>query len=190
FAVVIWDKEEQTLFGARDPFGMEPFFYYDDGDRTFFASEKKSILFGLGDKNIELNTQALQHYLTYQFVPEPYTLSGKVQKLEPGYYFIKKLGSPMEVYCYWKPSFHPVHREEDEWVKEIREVLYDSVKAHLRSDVPVGSFLSGGIDSTILASIAKEFVPDLKTFSVGFEREGFSVIDVAKETVDKLGLEN
>lgn len=190
FAVVIWDKEEQTLFGARDPFGMEPFFYYDDGDRTFFASEKKSILFGLGDKNIELNTQALQHYLTYQFVPEPYTLSGKVQKLEPGYYFIKKLGSPMEVYCYWKPSFHPVHREEDEWVKEIREVLYDSVKAHLRSDVPVGSFLSGGIDSTILASIAKEFAPDLKTFSVGFEREGFSEIDVAKETADKLGLEN
>lgn len=188
FAFLIWDKEEQTLYGARDPFGIKPFFYYDDGERIFFASEKKSILLAL--ENNELNSEALQHYMTYQFVPEPYTLSGSIQKLEPGHYFMKKIGAPMEIKRYWKAHFSPVIKSEDDFIKEIRDVLYDSVKVHMRSDVPVGSFLSGGIDSTIIASIAKEFHPDIKTFSVGFERDGFSEIDVAKETAEKLGLEN
>ena len=85
-----------------------------------------------------------------------------------------------------KLILQPVHQSEAEFIKEIKEVLFDSVKIHMRSDVPVGSFLSGGIDSSIIASIAKEFHPAIKTFSVGFERDGFSEIDVAKETADKL----
>ncbi|MBM4762642.1 asparagine synthase (glutamine-hydrolyzing) [Bacillus sp. B15-48] len=188
FAFVIWDREEQVLFGARDPFGIKPFFYYDEGEKTFFASEKKSILLAL--ENDVLDYHALQHYMTYQFVPEPYTMSKGIQKLEPGHYFTKKIGSPLQMQCYWKAKFQPVQKSEDEFIKEIRDVLFDSVKMHMRSDVPVGSFLSGGIDSSIIASIAKEFHPAIKTFSVGFERNGFSEIDVAKETADKLGVEN
>jgi len=188
FAFVIWDKEEQTLYGARDPFGIKPFFYFEDGERTFFASEKKSILLSL--ENDVLNYDALQHYLTYQFVPEPDTLSEGIKKLEPGHYFTKKIGSPMEMKKYWKAQFHPVQKSEADFMKEIRDVLFDSVEKHMRSDVPVGSFLSGGIDSSIIASIAKEFHPSIKTFSVGFEHNGFSEIDVAKETADKLGVEN
>ena len=113
-----------------------------------------------------------------------------IQKLEPGHYFTKKIGSPMEIKRYWKAAFHPVQKSETDFIKEIKDVLFDSVKMHMRSDVPVGSFLSGGIDSSIIASIAKEFHPDIKTFSVGFERDGFSEIDVAKETAEKLGVEN
>ncbi|EIJ79332.1 asparagine synthase [Bacillus methanolicus PB1] len=188
FAFVIWDKQEKTLYGARDPFGIKPFFYFEDGDKTFFASEKKSILLAI--ENDVLNYESLQHYLTYQFVPEPNTLSEGIKKLEPGHYFIKKVGSPMEIKRYWKASFNPVHKSEDEFIKEIKDVLFDSVKIHMRSDVPVGSFLSGGIDSSLIASIAKEFHPAIKTFSVGFERNGFSEIDVAKETAEKLGVEN
>lgn len=188
FAFVIWDKEEQTLFGARDPFGIKPFFYLEDEEKTFFASEKKSILLAL--KNELLNYEALQHYLTYQFVPEPLTMSLGIQKLEPGHYFTKKIGSPMDIKRYWKASFKPVIKSESDYVQEIRDVLIDSVKIHMRSDVPVGSFLSGGIDSSFIASIAKEFHPAIKTFSVGFEREGFSEIDVAKETAEKIGVEN
>ena len=75
-------------------------------------------------------------------------------------------------------------------LKKLKMLLFDSVKMHMRSDVPVGSFLSGGIDSSIIASIAKEFHPAIKTFSVGFERNGFSEIDVAKETAEKIGVEN
>lgn len=188
FAFVIWDKQEQTLYGARDPFGIKPFFYYEDKDKTFFASEKKSILLAL--ENDVLNHDALQHYLTYQFAPEPYTFSEGIFKLEPGHYFTKKLGEPMEMSRYWKANFRPVLKSEADFAKEIRDVMFDSVKMHMRSDVPVGSFLSGGIDSSIIASIAKQFHPNIKTFSVGFERNGFSEIDVAKETADKLGVEN
>jgi asparagine synthase (glutamine-hydrolysing) len=188
FAFVIWDKQEQTLYGARDPFGIKPFFYLEEDGRTFFASEKKSIL--LARPNDVLNNDALQHYLTYQFVPEPFTLSTGINKLEPGHYFTKKLGSRMEIKRYWKAHFNPIQKTEADFIKEIKDVLFDSVKMHMRSDVPVGSFLSGGIDSSIIASIAKEFHPAIKTFSVGFERNGFSEIDVAKETADKLGVEN
>ncbi len=188
FAFVIWDKVEKTLYGARDPFGIKPFFYFDDGEKTFFASEKKSILLAL--QNDVLNYDSLQYYLTYQFVPEPYTMSEGISKLEPGHYFTKKMGSEMEIKRYWKAHFHPVRKSESDFVKEIKDVLFDSVKIHMRSDVPVGSFLSGGIDSSIIASIAKEFHPAIKTFSVGFDHNGFSEIDVAKETADKLGVEN
>lgn len=189
FSFVIWDKQESQVYGARDPFGIKPFFYLEDGDRTFFASEKKSILLAL--EKDELNYDALQHYLTYQFVPEPETLSTGIKKLEPGHYFTKKIGSPMEIKRYWKAQFKPISQQsEAELTKEIRDVLFDSVKMHMRSDVPVGSFLSGGIDSSIIASIAKEYHPAIKTFSVGFERNGFSEIDVAKETAEKLGVEN
>lgn len=188
FAFVIWDKVEKTLYGARDPFGIKPFFYFDDGEKTFFASEKKSILLAL--QNDVLNYDSLQYYLTYQFVPEPNTMSEGISKLEPGHYFTKKMGSEMEIKRYWKAHFHPVRKSESDFVKEIKDVLFDSVKIHMRSDVPVGSFLSGGIDSSIIASIAKEFHPAIKTFSVGFDHNGFSEIDVAKETADKLGVEN
>ncbi|MED3562686.1 asparagine synthase (glutamine-hydrolyzing) [Bacillus xiapuensis] len=188
FAFVIWDKQEQQLFGARDPFGIKPLFYYEDEERTFFASEKKSILLAM--KNEVLNYNALQHYFTYQFVPEPETLSSGIKKIEPGHCFTKKIGSSMEINRYWRAQFHPLNRSESEIMKEIRDVLTESVKIHMRSDVPVGSFLSGGIDSSIIVSLAKEFHPAIKTFSVGFERNGFSEIDVAKETAEKLGVEN
>jgi len=188
FAFVIWDKQEKTLYGARDPFGIKPFFYYDNGEKTYFASEKKSIAMAL--ESDVLNYESLQHYMTYQFVPETSTMSEGINKLEPGHYFTKKLGEPMDIKCYWRASFKPVNKSESDFVKEIKDVMFDSVKMHMRSDVPVGSFLSGGIDSSIIASIAKEFHPGIKTFSVGFEHNGFSEIDVAKETADKLGLEN
>nr|WP_263325359.1 asparagine synthase (glutamine-hydrolyzing) [Neobacillus sp. Marseille-Q6967] len=188
FSFVIWDKQEQTLYGARDPFGIKPFFYLNDGEKTFFASEKKSILLAL--ENDALDYESLQHYLTYQFVPEPHTMTKGIKKLEPGHYFTKRIGSSMEIKRYWKAHFSPVNKPEADFIKEIRDVLFDSVKMHMRSDVPVGAFLSGGIDSSITASIAKEFHPAIKTFSVGFEHNGFSEIDVAKETADKLGVEN
>ncbi|KMY43425.1 asparagine synthase [Bacillus sp. FJAT-27916] len=188
FGFVIWDKKEKSIFAARDPFGIKPFFYKEEEDRLFFASEKKSIVLASGDE--EVNLDALQHYLTYQFVPEPETMTDGIKKLLPGHYLKKSIGGPIEIGQYWKASFSPVLKSEQDWTEEIREVMIDSVQKHMRSDVPVGSFLSGGIDSSIIASIAKKFHPNIKTFSVGFEHEGFSEIDVAKETADKLGVEN
>jgi len=190
FAFLIWDREEKLLFGARDPFGIKPLYYYADPDKgcTFFASEKKAILHAL--ENPALNGRSLQQYLTFQYVPEPYTMHEKIEKLLPGTYFMKRPGKPLEIFTYWKAEFRPALQPEEKWVEEIREAMFDSVKVHMRSDVPVGSFLSGGIDSTMIAAIAKEFHPRIQTFSVGFEREGYSEIDVARESAEKIGVEN
>ncbi|WP_163652668.1 asparagine synthase (glutamine-hydrolyzing) [Listeria sp. PSOL-1] len=188
FGFVIWDKQEACVYGARDPFGIKPFFYAEEDQKLFVGSEKKSILHALKNKN--LDEVSLQNYMTFQFVPEPETLTTEISRLLPGHYFTKKIGEPMNIKQYWQAKFSPVSSSEDTLIKEIRDVMFDSVKMHMRSDVPVGSFLSGGIDSSIIAAIAKEYHPAIKTFSVGFERDGFSEIDVAKETAEKLGVEN
>ncbi|PER95552.1 asparagine synthase (glutamine-hydrolyzing) [Bacillus cereus] len=188
YTFVIWDRQEKKLFGARDHFGIKPLYIAQQNDITFFASEKKSILHVMQDKGV--NPTALQHYFTYQYGPEPETLTNDINKIEPGHYFIKEIEKELEVYRYWKPYFNASDIKKEEHIRAIRDVLYDSVKVHMRSDVPVGAFLSGGIDSSIIASIAKEINPNLLTFSVGFEHRGFSEIDVAKETAEKLGVKN
>jgi asparagine synthase (glutamine-hydrolysing) len=191
FAFTIWDTQEKRLFGARDHFGIKPLYFYEDKEMTMFASEEKIILNVLGSENVSnINQVALQHYLSFQYVPEPATMFDSIQKIEPGHYFIKEMNKNLKITKYWTSSLPVKVQSEEDVYSNIRNVLYDSVQMHMRSDVPVGSFLSGGIDSSVIVSIAKEFHPSLKTFSVGFEREGFSEIDVAKETADALGLEN
>ncbi|SDK09129.1 asparagine synthase (glutamine-hydrolyzing) [Sediminibacillus albus] len=188
FSVLIWDKKAQVLYGVRDPFGIKPLFYSETDEGTYFASEKKSIT--LMKDNDQVNTEALQQYLSFQFAPEPMTLSEGVLKVEPGHFFVKRPGESIEFTRYWHARFEPVLMEKKQWIKRIQDVMYDSVNVHMRSDVPVGSFLSGGIDSSLIVAIAREFNPNIKTFSVGFERDGYSEVDVAKETAEKLGVEN
>ena len=188
FAFVIWDTQTGQLFGARDPFGIKGFYYYEDNEKFIFSSESKVILNAL--TNNEVSQISLQQYLSFQYVPEPATIFEDIKKLEPSHYFVKKLNEPMTIKRYWSNYFEVKKQNEEEVYKQIRNALLDSVKLHMRSDVPVGSFLSGGIDSSAIVSIAKEFNPKLKTFSVGFERKGFSEVDVAKETAEALGLEN
>ncbi|MGP4072961.1 asparagine synthase (glutamine-hydrolyzing) [Piscibacillus sp. B03] len=189
FGILIWDKQEQELFGARDPFGIKPLFYSTNDQGTFFASEKKSLL-EIMNSHQELDLDSLQHYLSYQFVPEPYTLTENIKKVEPGHYFHMKPGEDPTFEKYYQVEFKPKHIEKNQLISNIQDVLIDSVKVHMRSDVPVGSFLSGGIDSTIMVALAKEINPNLKTFSVGFEQEGYSEVDVAKESAEALGVEN
>lgn len=187
FAFVIWDKEEEKLFGARDHFGIKPFFYCEQDETTYFASEKKSILTAISE---ELDVDSLQHYLSFQYVPEPATLTKSIKKLPPGHFFTKKPGEKMDIKKYWKPNFQPTNMRDSKLIKEVQDTLLDSVNVHMRSDVPVGSFLSGGIDSSFIVSIAKQINPKIKTFSVGFEREGYSEINVAEETANALNVEN
>lgn len=188
FAIVIWDKLNKQLSAARDPFGIKPFYFMETEEGTFFASEKKSILTGRDTDPV--SQEALQHYLTFQFVPEPMTMADDIKKLEPGHYITKKMDEPLKIEAYWKPIFTPKNQTLDEAKNKIFDVLRDSVKVHMRSDVPVGAFLSSGIDSTSIVALAREFHPAIKTFTVGFEREGFSEIDIAKDSAEKLGVEN
>lgn len=189
FAFVIWDRQTQTLFGARDPFGIKPFYYSEGEDYLYCASEKKSLLF-TDEVTTDINEESLHHYLTFQFVPEPNTILSYVHLLEPGHTILKEIGKKAEIKKYWSIQFKPVEKPMEEKLAEIRNTLEDSVRVHMRSDVPVGAFLSGGIDSTIIVALCARIKPDIKTFTVGFERDGYSEIDLAKETAEELGVEN
>ncbi|SDZ33976.1 asparagine synthase (glutamine-hydrolysing) [Evansella caseinilytica] len=201
FAFLIWDREEERLFGARDPFGIKPLFYRTLRDGTYvFSSEKKSLFFV--EEQAYIDGEAAFHYLTFQYIPEPNTATAQIDKVKPGHSVHWRPESGFSTRCYWKPEFVPktsfgnkaVHfftapfkqkqlqLEKELFLTDIRETLVDSVKRHMRSDVPVGAFLSGGIDSSAIVSIARQFHPNLNTFTAEFEREGYSEGDVAEET--------
>lgn len=189
FSFVIWDSENKTMFGARDPFGIKPFYYVENENGIYCASEKKSLLY-LDDVSTEINNESLHNYLTFQYVPEPKTILKDVSMLEPGTTIIRELGNKSIIKRYWDVTFTPEKSPMDSRLSEIKNVLEDSVRIHMRSDVPVGAFLSGGVDSTIIVALSRMINPKIKTFTVGFEREGYSEIDMAKETAAELNVEN
>ncbi|MCF6508364.1 asparagine synthase (glutamine-hydrolyzing) [Blastococcus sp. MG754426] len=195
FAFVIWDSGTRTVFGARDPFGIKPLFTTRLADGAIaFSSEKKALLELLGGSTAAggVDPASLQHYLTLQYVPEPATLHRGVRRIESGTRF-RVVDGELSTERYFHPTFpiRPVAKDEQqELYDRIAEVLDDSVRVHMRADVTVGSFLSGGIDSTAIAALAKRYNPDLMTFTVGFERQGFSEIDVAAESAAAIGVEH
>jgi asparagine synthase (glutamine-hydrolysing) len=193
FAFLIWDRVERVLFGARDPFGIKPLFYAAGPHGVAFGSEKKSLLalastLGLDDNH--LDQRALQHYLQLQYVPEPETLHTGVRRVESGCSFTLRPGGTPAFQRYFHPVFKAVSTAEpsDHLYREIEEVMRDSVAKHMRADVTVGAFLSGGVDSTAIAALAKEHNPNLITFTTGFERAGYSEIDVAAESAAAIGV--
>ncbi|MGY2004106.1 asparagine synthase (glutamine-hydrolyzing) [Blastococcus sp. SYSU DS1024] len=195
FSFVIWDSETRTVFGARDPFGIKPLFTTRLADGAIaFSSEKKALLQMLGGSTAAggVDPASLQHYLTLQYVPEPATLHRGIRRIESGTSFTVADGE-LTTQRYFHPGFpiRPVAKDEQQALYDrIAEVLDDSVRVHMRADVTVGSFLSGGIDSTAIAALAKRYNPDLMTFTVGFERQGFSEIDVAAESAAAIGVEH
>ena len=192
FAFLIWDSQERVLFGARDWFGIKPLYTYSDERGTFFASEKKSLLDVAGPEVAKaVDTTALQHYLTLQYVPEPASMHTAIRRVESGTWFTMRPGEQFRPQRYFHPDFAIRKVSEPEKLyREIAEALEDSVAKHMRADVTVGSFLSGGIDSTAVAALAKQHNPKLLTFTTGFEREGFSEIDVAAESAAAIGVEH
>jgi asparagine synthase (glutamine-hydrolysing) len=195
FAFVIWDTETKRVFGARDPFGIKPLFTARLADGGLvFGSEKKALLELLGGSKAAggVDPASLQHYLTLQYVPEPATMHRGIRRIESGTTFTVTDGE-LRTDRYFHPTFpiRPVAKDEQQALYDrIAEVMDDSVRMHMRADVTVGSFLSGGIDSTAIAALAKRYNPKLMTFTTGFEREGFSEIDVAAESAAAIGVEH
>ena len=189
FAFLIWDAQERVMFGARDWFGIKPMYSYADERGTFFSSEKKSLL--RVARTADVDDTALQHYLTLQYVPEPASMHRQIRRVESGTCFTLRSGEAPAFRRYFHPDF-AIRRVDDSTrlYREITEVLEDSVEKHMRADVTVGSFLSGGIDSTAIAALAKRHNPKLLTFTTGFEREGYSEIDVAAESAAAIGVEH
>lgn len=186
FAFVIWDKNKQELFGARDFFGIKPM-YYAIMDKTFmFGSEIKSFLAHPTFKK-ELNTTALENYLTFQYSPTKETFFKNVYKLLPAHYFRLSNGK-LQIKRYWDVNFNADETPTlDEWVNRISDTFHNSVNAHKIADVEVGSFLSSGVDSSYVAAVADVD----KTFTVGFGNdEKYNEIGYAKEFSKAIGKEN
>lgn len=185
FAFVIYDIKEKSLFGARDFYGIKPFYYYYDNENFLFGSEIKSFL---GNPNFkkELNKDMLSQYLTFQCSIGEDTFFKNTYKLLPGHYFIYK-DKELEIKKYYEVKLEPNDDKSlEEWVSGIREVIDNSVLAHKVSDVEVGSFLSSGVDSSLIAKLSSVD----KTFTVGYDNKKYSEIDYAKEFSDKINVSN
>jgi asparagine synthase (glutamine-hydrolysing) len=187
FGFAIWDRNKRQLFGARDHFGIKPFYYHLSGSRFVYGSEIKSILASEGIRR-SIRPESLLNYLTFQYVPDPDTMFEGIHKLPPATTITVKPDGSYRLRKYWDPMFEPVKRSLEEDIEELRVRLKDSVSHHMVSDVERGCFLSSGIDSTAIAAHMRQIEP-IRTFSVGFEGPNNETI-IAKETAAAIGTEH
>jgi asparagine synthase (glutamine-hydrolysing) len=175
FALAIWDSKEKSLFLARDQFGIKPLHYYQDKHVFIFSSEIKSILLHPNVKK-QVNTQALSHYFSLGFgcIGSPQTIFNNIYKLPPAHYAILK-NNNFQTYKYWDFSSTYIEKTNfDQAVLEGRRLIEDSVKDQLVSDVPLGTFLSGGLDSSLITALAqKNTKRRIETYSIGFTDKNF-----------------
>jgi asparagine synthase (glutamine-hydrolysing) len=179
FAIGLWDQKKQKLLLARDRLGIKPLYYYFRQGRLAFASEIKSLL-QIPEINRGVDLQALYYYLGYEFVPSPLTMFEGIQKLRPGNY-LQLSGNELIQKSYWDLPRPGTSLTQEEAVIELRRLLQETVQKHLVSDVPLGVFLSGGLDSSTLVALMRRLgVNPLKTFSIGYPDPSFSELPFAE----------
>ena len=192
FALAIWDTEKQTLVLARDRLGEKPLVYRVDRERISFASEMKALLV-LPESDVPrvVDPIAIDRYLTYGYVPHPGTILQGVYKLPPAHYAVWKDGT-LTLDRYWEPDWNRERvgsPEQD--IERLREALSDAVREQMMADVPLGAFLSGGIDSTIIVGLMQTFSDrPVKTFSIGFDDPAFDESRYAEIAAQHLGTEH
>lgn len=180
FAFALFDIPNRALFLARDRIGIKPLYYYWDGKQFLFGSEIKSILQSSTVQR-KVNLQSLYYYIGYEFVPGPLTMFENMYKLNPAHYMIFKDGQ-ITVCQYWDIKFEDGEkRDEEYYIQTLRELMDSSVKKRLISDVPLGVFLSGGLDSSTVVAFMRRYIKGkLQTFSIGYEHKTYSELDYAK----------
>jgi asparagine synthase (glutamine-hydrolysing) len=191
FALAIWDKNEQQLFLARDRVGKKPLYYtVTRNNALVFGSELKSLLEHPGVER-KLSFEALDAYLTLGYVPDPLCIFENIYKLPPGHQLTFN-NTGLKVAQYWDFKFvETSKRSEDEYRHELYRLLDESVRIRLVSDVPLGAFLSGGIDSsTVVALMAKNMSHPVKTFSIGFHEDSYNELEYARLTAKKYGTDH
>jgi len=192
FAFAVLDERAGRVFLARDRVGIKPLVYAWDGRRLLFASEIKGIL---ADRSVprDLDPEALSDYLTYHYVPAPRTIFRSIRKLPPASTLILPLagGTPV-VSRYWQLQFAPDQRTgESEWLERLQGHLADAVKSHMVSDVPIGAFLSGGVDSSsVVALMAQASSTPIRTFSIGFAEADFDELAFARQVATRYGTDH
>ena len=189
FTFALWDTKRKRLLAARDRFGKKPFNYYWNGKKLIFGSEIKSIL----EAGIprEIDHFALDDYLIYRYVPSPNTLFKNVKKLPPGHILIYENGQ-IETKRYWDLPFTPTCMDDEETaIEKTLALLKDAVQVRLMSEVPLGAFLSGGIDSSIVVGLMSSMMSQpVKTFSIGFEEDDYSELPYARQVAKLFGTDH
>ncbi len=181
FAFALWDEKQQCLFMARDRLGKKPLYYYHDRERLVFGSELKSLL---QMKSIprRVSAEALDLYLTYEYIPAPHTIFADIKKLPAGHTLTIHGDGKTELRRYWDLHFHENGSTPEDLQHGLLELLQDAVKIRLMSEVPLGAFLSGGIDSScVVALMARVMDQPVKTFSIGFEEGSYNELHYARE---------
>jgi len=191
FAFALWDQKRELLFCARDRMGEKPFCYTLTPQSFVFGSEIKAIT---ADPEVSISPdyQAIDQYLTYQFVPSPLTAFKGIKRLRPGEYLTCDLKGNVKTQRYWEPPL-PNHcnASQEDIETELLQRLRNSVKGRMIADVPLGAFLSGGIDSaTVVALMAQESARPVKTFTIGFEEEAFNELPYARLLAERYGTEH
>ena len=187
FAFVIWDKANRTLFGARDIFGIKPFYYYQNEDLLLFGSEIKSFLPHPGFVK-ELNEERLPEYLSIEYIPNAETMFKNVYKLPGAHRFTFKDGK-LTVSRYYDIAYHVDHGKSlEDWKKAIADTFAESVRVHQIADVEVGCFLSSGVDSSFVVNEVAKGTPHVKSFSVGYEEEKYSELPYAQAFSKEIGV--
>ncbi len=190
FAIAIWDQRDGRLILARDRLGQKPLVYRHDPGRLLFASELKSLL-QVPDLPRRLDSTALDHYLTYQYVPHPQSIFQGFRKLPPGHYAVYE-DDRLAVQPYWQPDFNrPWQGTEREASEQLKTLLTASVELRMQSDVPLGAFLSGGVDSSLIVALMQRASSQpTRTFSIGFSVREYDETDYARRVADHLGTEH
>ena len=191
FAFALYDQKQKLLFGARDRFGQKPFFYRWDVGTFSFASEIKSLLVD-GSASRRINWQALDQFLFYQFVPHPHTLFDNIYQLPPAHSF-RVDAQGLHLSSYWQNDFvqSPPHQDDSPNLDQLEEVLMDSVSTHMVSDVPVGLFLSGGIDSSLIGALASRInSTPLQSFCIAYPGHRYDESAYADMASRRLGTEH
>jgi len=181
FAFAIWDSRAERLFIARDRLGKKPLYYYHDGKRLVFGSELKALL-QARDIPRRVSLPALDLYLTYEYVPAPHSIFEKIYKLPAGHSLTVDKNGKLDIRQYWELHFNENGYQAHDLEKDLAALLQDAVKIRLMSDVPLGAFLSGGIDSSIIVGLmAKVMDQPVKTFSIGFEDSTYNELHYARQ---------
>jgi asparagine synthase (glutamine-hydrolysing) len=191
FAFALWDERHKRLLVARDRLGIKPLYYAEIGGRILFASELKSIL-QLPEVGRSFNWSAVSHLFSFLSTPPTEAIVDGVHKLEPGHLLTASPGGTPVIERYWELSFEPDYgKEEDYFVEHVRGLLEESVRLHMVSDVPLGAFLSGGIDSSsIVATAARLTDAPLKTFSIGFSEPDYNELEYARVVAKRFRTEH
>jgi asparagine synthase (glutamine-hydrolysing) len=193
YAYAIWDRRADRLVLARDRVGKKPLYYYDDGRRLIFASELKSLL---QDPSVprDVDPSALAEYLSLGYVASPRTIFSRIKKLAPGHLLVReRTQTSIRRYWDWADSFtrDGAPPDEVEWSGQLRESLREAVRGRMISDVPLGAFLSGGIDSSAVVAMMASLSPrPVKTFSIGFREAAFSELPFARRVSEAFGTEH